>query len=97
MPSWLFYLSLWIGPFPFILEIPVLNVNSVDPDQMPHSVASDLGLHCLPVSLFWGARHKWVKETICMKWQILFGGRGRGEEKYFKMLSAETFTQHAEW
>ena len=22
--------------------------NSVDPDQMPHSVASDLGLHCLP-------------------------------------------------
>ena len=21
--------------------------NSVDPDQMPHSVASDLGLHCL--------------------------------------------------
>ena len=22
-------------------------VNSVDPDQMPHYVASDLGLHCL--------------------------------------------------
>ena len=22
--------------------------NSVDPDQMPHSVASDLSLHCLP-------------------------------------------------
>ena len=21
--------------------------NNVDPDQMPHSVASDLGLHCL--------------------------------------------------
>ena len=21
--------------------------NSADPDQMPHSVASDLGLHCL--------------------------------------------------
>ena len=21
--------------------------NSVDPDQMPHSAASDLGLHCL--------------------------------------------------
>ena len=21
-----------------------------DPDQMPHPVASDLGLHCLPVS-----------------------------------------------
>ena len=27
--------------------------NSEDPDQMPHFVASDLGLHCLPVSLLW--------------------------------------------
>ena len=26
------------------------NANSVDPDQMPHFVASDLGLHCLPVT-----------------------------------------------
>ena len=25
--------------------------NSVDPDQMPHSVASDLGLHCLGLSV----------------------------------------------
>ena len=24
-------------------------VNSVDIDQMPHSVASDLGLHCLQI------------------------------------------------
>ena len=23
--------------------------NSGDPDQMPHSAASDLGLHCLPI------------------------------------------------
>ena len=23
--------------------------NDVDPDQMPHYVASDLGLHCLPM------------------------------------------------
>ena len=30
---------------------PELNTNSADPDQMPHSAASDLGLHCLPVSL----------------------------------------------
>ena len=29
-----------------IIEIPVLNANSVDPDQTPHSEASDLGLHC---------------------------------------------------
>ena len=25
--------------------------NNVDPDQMPYCVASDLGLHCLPVTL----------------------------------------------
>ena len=30
-------------------------MQSVDPDQTP-SVASDLGLHCLPKSLLWDAR-----------------------------------------
>ena len=28
-----------------------LFANSGDPDQMPHSAASDLGLHCLPSTL----------------------------------------------
>ena len=28
-----------------------LFTNSGDPDQMPHSVASDLGLHYLPITL----------------------------------------------
>ena len=37
-----------------------LNANSVEPDQMPGSVASDMFLHCLPVSLLWDARLKWV-------------------------------------
>ena len=35
------------------IEIPVLNANNdvnVDPDQTPHSLASDLGLHCLPIT-----------------------------------------------
>ena len=27
-----------------------LFANNGDPDQMPHSVASDLGLHCLPIT-----------------------------------------------
>ena len=44
----------------YYIEIPVLNANSVDPDQTPHSATSDLGLHCLPMSLLWDARHKWV-------------------------------------
>ena len=30
-----------------------LQANSDDPDQMPHSAASELGLHCLHMSLNW--------------------------------------------
>ena len=29
----------------------ILLANNVDPDQMPHNVASDLGLYCLPMTL----------------------------------------------
>ena len=36
-------------------------MQSVDPAQTPRSAASDLGLHCLPMSLLWDARHKWVE------------------------------------
>ena len=52
--------TLWAGLFPIagcllcfilIVEVPIFNANSVDPDQMPHSVASDLGLHCLSIKL----------------------------------------------
>ena len=38
-----------------------VNANSVDPDQTLHSMASDLGLHCLPLSLLWDAGHDRVK------------------------------------
>ena len=38
-----------------------LFANSGDPDKMPHSVASDLGLHCLPITLSWVSRLQWVK------------------------------------
>ena len=31
-------------------DISVFHADIVDPDQMPHSVASDMGLHCLPMS-----------------------------------------------
>ena len=37
-------------------------MNSVDPDQMPHYVASDLGLHCLPMTLLSVSREEWVKD-----------------------------------
>ena len=42
------------------MEIPVFNVSSVDLDQTPHSAASDMDLHFLPVSHLWDTRHKWV-------------------------------------
>ena len=60
--------SLWTGPIPIegglvrflllqcFIEIPVFYADSVDPDQMPCSAVSDLGLHCLPMSLLWDTR-----------------------------------------
>ena len=30
----------------------ILLANNVDPDQTPHDVASDQGLHCLPMTLY---------------------------------------------
>ena len=65
-------LTLWTGPgrfpiygmsgqfllLPCFIEITVFNANSVDPDQTPRSVASDLDLHYLTMSLLWGARHR---------------------------------------
>ena len=38
-----------------------MQVKSGDPDQTPHSVASDLRLHCLPMSHKKDAMHIWVK------------------------------------
>ena len=43
---------------PCLKQIPVFNANSVDPDQTPHSAASDPGLYCLALSILWNARHK---------------------------------------
>ena len=38
-------------PLYSIFDGNALLANNVDPDQMPHYVASDLGLHCSPLSL----------------------------------------------
>ena len=55
---WLTHLCL-IGPFHFHFKgcyvlfftfIQILQANSGDPDQTPHSVAFYLGVHCLPIS-----------------------------------------------
>ena len=41
-----------------------LFANSRDPDQMPHSAASDLGLHCLPVTLLGITRLQWINRSF---------------------------------
>ena len=41
-----------------------LFANSGDPDQMPHSAASDLGLNCLPVILLGVSRLQWVNSML---------------------------------
>ena len=38
-----------------------LSANSKDPDQALHSAASDLGLHCMPVTLLGVSFLQWVK------------------------------------
>ena len=40
------------------INIAVFNKNSVDLDQTPRSVASDLSIHCLSMSLLRGANFK---------------------------------------
>ena len=40
-----------------------LFANSGDPDQMPRSMASDLGLHCLPITLLWVSQLQLVKPS----------------------------------
>ena len=41
-----------------------LFANSGDPDQTPRSAASDLGLHCLPVTLSGVSRLQWAKRNL---------------------------------
>ena len=40
--------------------------NSGDTDQMPYSATSDLGLHCLPVTLLRVSQLQWVTENITL-------------------------------
>ena len=72
--------TLWTGYFPTegvsgwflvslcFIEIPVFNANIVDPNQTLRSVASDLGLYCLPMSLVWDTRHNWIKYMLHIKY-----------------------------
>ena len=41
-----------------------LFANSGDPDQMPRSAASDLGLYCLPVTHLGVSGLQWAKQCL---------------------------------
>ena len=41
-----------------------LFAKSGNPNQMPHSAASDLGLQCLPITLLGVSRLQWVKALV---------------------------------
>ena len=41
-----------------------LLANSGDPDQMLSSAESDLGLHCLPITLLRVSQLQWVKKRL---------------------------------
>ena len=45
----------------FLRKKAKLFANSGDPDQTPRSAASDLGLHCLPITLLRVSQLQWVK------------------------------------
>ena len=36
----------------YSILVEILLANNVDPDQTPNDVASDLGLHCLPLTFY---------------------------------------------
>ena len=47
-----------------------LFANSGDPDQTPHSVVSDLGRHCLPITLLRVSRLQLVKQPLIHPTQV---------------------------
>ena len=49
-----------------------LFANSGDPDQMPHSVASDLGLHCSPITLLQVSRLQWANDLYAIFFFFFF-------------------------
>ena len=50
----------------FFILSKILQANSGDPDQTQHSVASDLGLHYLPMFHKKDARYVWVKNAFIL-------------------------------
>ena len=45
----------------FLKKMAKVFANREDPDQIPHSAVSDLGLRCLQITLLGVSRLQWVK------------------------------------
>ena len=60
----------------FLEKMAKVFANSGDPDQTPRSAASDLGLHCLPITLLRVSRLQWVNALLLAScptiWTISF-------------------------
>ena len=63
-------------------EMVELFANSGDPDQTPHSAASDLGLHCLPITHLGSPDYNGLKynvladtKTPTQCWHLTVNGR----------------------
>ena len=54
-----------------------LYANIGDPDQMPCSVASDLGMLSLPVTLLGVSRLQWIKGTVYTWYIFCLHSQGR--------------------
>ena len=48
-----------------------LFANSGDADQMPRSTVSDLGLHCLPITLLRVSRLQWVMGAVVERFHYI--------------------------
>ena len=57
----------------FYFRWKILCANNVYPDQMPHDVASDLGLHCSPVTLLQVSRREWVNSIALFAYDLFTG------------------------
>ena len=59
--SHFYFKGFWVIYFYILIQILIENsVNSGDNAQTPHSVASGLSLHCLPMSNQRGIRYIWL-------------------------------------
>ena len=67
-----------------------LFANTGDPDQMPHSAASDLGLHCLPIiPLYWSPDYNGLIVEI-KQWYCV----GNSIQTFYFIMDEKSWSQY---